>query len=141
MRDSFAIVYSSKSDDELLTLAANPDSLVEEANRALDAEMERRNLEKPSSLSEECSRVTQSEWRWASRGVLHIASAVAVFLTSTLMGITFVGAFSYANRYRRLTSQNFWVLAVLFTIIIALSLVGSGLLVAAAIKSSRHVEH
>ena len=52
MHDSFAKVYSSKSDDELLALAVDPGSLVEEANRALEAELERRNLEKPLPLSE-----------------------------------------------------------------------------------------
>jgi hypothetical protein len=140
MQDSFAIVYSSKSDGELLALADDPNSLVEEATRALDAELERRNLERPLTVSEECPRVTHSESHWNVWKVLQIASGVAVFLTSALIGAAFVGAFSYVSRYRRVTSENFWFLTVLFTIIVTLSFLGSGLLVVSAIKSSRRSE-
>src|SRR5882762_7722609 len=43
-RDSLAHVYLSKSDDELLSLAADPDSLVEQARPILAEELGRRGL-------------------------------------------------------------------------------------------------
>lgn len=43
-RDSLVQLYSSKTDDELLALAANLDSLVEEARPVLADELHRRNL-------------------------------------------------------------------------------------------------
>jgi len=44
LRDSLVQVYSSKSDVELLTLAADPDSLIEEARPILVEELGRRGL-------------------------------------------------------------------------------------------------
>jgi hypothetical protein len=44
LRDSLAKIYLSKSDDELLSLAADPDSLVEEARPILTEELGRRGL-------------------------------------------------------------------------------------------------
>lgn len=49
--DSLVEHYSSKTDDELLALAANPDSLVEEARPILADELRRRNLAAQSSLT------------------------------------------------------------------------------------------
>ena len=43
-RDSLLQLYSSKTDDELLALAANLDSLVEDARPILADELRRRNL-------------------------------------------------------------------------------------------------
>src|SRR5437899_1597883 len=47
LRDSLAQVYSSKNDDELLSLAADPDSLIEEAIPLLAEELGRRGLSVP----------------------------------------------------------------------------------------------
>jgi len=44
LRDSLVEVYLSKSDDELLSLAADPDSLIEEARPILAEELGRRGL-------------------------------------------------------------------------------------------------
>jgi hypothetical protein len=44
LRDSLAQIYLSKSDDELLSLAADPDSLVEEVRPILAEELGRRGL-------------------------------------------------------------------------------------------------
>jgi hypothetical protein len=44
LRDSLAQVYLSKSDDELLSLAVDPDSLIEEARPILAEELGRRGL-------------------------------------------------------------------------------------------------
>src|SRR5258706_12535174 len=44
LRDSLVQVYLSKSDDELLLLAADPDSLIEEARPVLAEELGRRGL-------------------------------------------------------------------------------------------------
>jgi len=44
LRDALVQVYSSKSDVELLTLAADPDSLIEEARPILAEELGRRGL-------------------------------------------------------------------------------------------------
>ena len=44
LRDSLAQIYLSKTDDELLSLAADPDSLVEEARPILAEELGRRGI-------------------------------------------------------------------------------------------------
>ena len=43
-KPSFSDEYSERSDDEILRLASDRDSLAEEAATALDAELRRRNL-------------------------------------------------------------------------------------------------
>jgi hypothetical protein len=42
--------YSSKTDDELLTLAADPYSLTEEARKILGEELRRRKLVRPAPI-------------------------------------------------------------------------------------------
>jgi hypothetical protein len=135
MPESFAQVYSSKPDDELLALAADPDCLVEEARRILEAELERRNLERRFPLSPGCSRPARVESRWSLWRILRLASGLASFVTSALVAVMLFGAFSYAHRYHRLTPPNFLKLAFLFFVITALSLVGAGLLIVGAVKS------
>jgi hypothetical protein len=135
MQESFAQVYSSKPDDELLALAADPDCLVEEARRILEAELGRRNLERPVPLGGERSGPTRVETRWGVWRILRIASGLASFVTSALVAVMLFGAFSYAHRYHRLTPPNFLELAILFSVITALSLVGAGLLIVGAVKS------
>jgi hypothetical protein len=49
LRDSLAQTYSSKSDEELLSLAADPQSLTEEARRILAEELGRRGLSAPTA--------------------------------------------------------------------------------------------
>jgi hypothetical protein len=48
LRDSLVQVYVSKSDDELLSLAADPDSLIEQARPILAEELGRRGLAAPA---------------------------------------------------------------------------------------------
>jgi hypothetical protein len=134
MQESFAQVYSCKPDDELLGLAADPDSLVEEARRMLEAELERRNLERPFPLGGERSRPIRVA-SWGLWRILRLASGLASFVTSALVAVMLFGAFSYVHRYHRLTPRNFLELAILFSVITALSLVGAGLLIVSAVKS------
>ncbi len=134
MQDSFAKVYSSKSDDELLALSSDPDSLVEEANRVLEAELERRNLERPSPLSEARLGPPRSESRLGVWRTLHVASGVAVFLMSAFCGLALFAAFSHAIRQHLLTTRNYWVFG-LSSLVTALSFLGTYLLVIDGMKS------
>jgi hypothetical protein len=134
MQESFAQVYSSKPDDELLALAADPDCLVEEARRILEAELERRNLERPVPLGGERSRPIRVA-SWGLWRILRLASGLASFVTSALVAVMLFGAFSYVHRHHRLTPRNFLELAILFSVITTLSLVGAGLLIVSAVKS------
>ncbi len=135
---SFAKAYSSKADDELLALAAEPDSLVEEARRVLEVELRRRNLERPLRVGVGPT-LARSGSNAKMRRPLHFASGVAVFLVSTLWSVALFGEFVHANRYGLLTLRNSSLLAGLFSIVTVLSFVGAYLLVISAIKSKPSV--
>ncbi len=111
--DSFTQAYASKSDYELLALAAERDSLVDEARRALDAEIQRRNLEAPAPLITE-PVVGRPESHASIRRPLHLASGIAVFLMSAFWSLAVIGSFVHAYRYRLLTVRNFSLLAGFF---------------------------
>lgn len=63
---NFSAEYSERSDDELLLLASDRDSLTGEAATALDAELRRRNLTR-SDLARYQRFVKHNEQREASR--------------------------------------------------------------------------
>jgi hypothetical protein len=82
--DTLAQVYASKSDQELLALAADPNSLVEEARVVLEGEMRRRNLVAGQQLEAEEEVVLEpssslAKSRFAT-SLLRLA-LVALFLT------------------------------------------------------------
>ena len=134
--DSFTLAYSSKSDYELLALAAERDSLVEEARRVLNIELRRRNLEGPLPVSAGPT-VAGPESHAGIKGPLQLASGVAVFLVSAFWSLAIFGAFVHANRYGLLTVRNSSLLAGLFSLITVLSFVGAFLLILGAIKSKQ----
>ena len=96
-------LYSSKTDDELLALAADPDSLVKEAQAALTDELRRRQLllqpepervefhAKAISLSSANSAVYSTRAKW-----------VGLWLLNTLIGTVGVainvGLFTYSSQ-------------------------------------------
>lgn len=133
-REYFAKPYSSKFDGEPLALASEPDSLVEEARLTLDAELQRRNLERPSLVSAGSTHAATVS-HWGSRRAMHLASGVAVFLVSALWAVAIFGAFVNASRHRWLTARNFLVLSGLFSVVTVLSFVGAYFLVSSAMKS------
>ena len=94
-----AHIYSSKTDDELLVLAADPGSLLETAQRALADELRRRNLVVsnrvdigdaiPDSLSSCTAYLVRAKW-------------VGLWLLNTLiatLGVAITaGFFTYSSR-------------------------------------------
>ena len=132
--DSLARLYSSKSDDELLALAAEPESLVEEARRSLEFELRQRNLEKPSPSSVG-STVARPEPPSGITRPLRFASGIAVFLVSVFFGAVSHGAFLYDHRLHLLTPGKFSFLLSLASIVTVLSFVGAYLLVVGAVRS------
>jgi hypothetical protein len=61
LRDSLVEVYLSKSDDELLSLAADPGSLIEEARPILAEELGRRGLIVAPELSNVLSEAKKQQ--------------------------------------------------------------------------------
>lgn len=134
--DSFTQAYSAKSDYELLALAAERDSLVDEARQVLEAELRRRDLDGPSPVSASPS-FTESQSFVGIKRPLHLASGVAVFLISAFWALVIVGAFVRVQRYQSLTVRNFSLLAGFFSLLTMLSFIGAYLLITGAIKSKQ----
>ena len=86
--DSLVQHYSSKTDDELLALAANPDSLVEEARPLLADELRRRNLDVqpiPTSFDSQKTRNLGSTVAKFSRTVGEFLLNLCIALFGTAM--------------------------------------------------------
>lgn len=79
-----AELYSSKTDDELLTLAADPYSLVEEARPILADELRRRNLAQP--ITRPFADHIPSFWRTAPGKILRGAGAFCLNLAAAILG-------------------------------------------------------
>jgi hypothetical protein len=81
---SFTQIYSSKTDDELLALAAARESLVEEAHSVLASEMQRRNLAiQESSIVIEAGTMSPTPLAQASPFLVR-AKWVGMWVLSTL---------------------------------------------------------
>jgi hypothetical protein len=100
---SLAQIYSSKTDDELLVLAADPDALVEEALATLRDELRRRKLplqpgqNSVESHAEAISHTSANSAAYAAR-----AKWVGLWLLNTLIGTVGVainvGFFTYSSQ-------------------------------------------
>jgi hypothetical protein len=95
--DGLAALYSSKTDDELLRLAADQESLHGEARDVLAEELRRRNLEnsRPNSEAEDSARGSRSAWlsrlKWLGLWLLNtVIATVGVAIN--------VGLFTYSTQ-------------------------------------------
>ncbi len=88
--DSFAQLYSSKTDDELIALAADLDSIVDEARPVLADELRRRNLAsfQPTSAAVEYQTAT-SQRIPVAKGFLTVGAFVS-HLVAALFGTAMV---------------------------------------------------
>ena len=132
-RQTLERVYSSKTDEELQVLAADADSLIEEARHALRDEFRRRNLPEPSPPGvSEAPLTTKASWK--IRRPLHLASGAAVLLTSTMCGLSLFVAF-HSPAFRRLGPQNLVLTLGILSVVTILSFTGACLLLITAIRS------
>jgi hypothetical protein len=88
--NSFSRLYSSKTDEELLALAADQDALTEDARSALAEELERRNLAIESSVSTDNETAAVAPSDSPSIFVLR-AKWVGLWLLNTLIATIGVG--------------------------------------------------
>jgi hypothetical protein len=100
--DSLKLLYSSKTDDELLALAADEASLLEEAKPILADELQRRNLaEHPTSESAEWRAIPVPQSAWRTR-YLPRAKWLGLWLWNTLIATagvaTTIGFFTYSSQ-------------------------------------------
>jgi hypothetical protein len=84
---SFAESYSSKTDDELIALAADPDALLEEARPILAEELRRRNI----TVTETTSLEQKPDDRGRTEhNLLRVAGRFLLNLTIAILGTTAV---------------------------------------------------
>jgi hypothetical protein len=109
----FAENYSKMSDDELLRVEADSASLVEEAKKALEGEMQKRQLrmsndppevEVPAEASEDTPANGGSSW-WARLLVFFIWSAAGLTFVLTVFGQRLSGI--AAEKFAESTTQMF----------------------------------
>jgi hypothetical protein len=84
--DSLALFYASKTDDELLALAADVDSLVDEARLVLTDELRRRNLTSPQPPPAAFEHLTPTALSTPLVGIIRTSGAFVAHLIAALIG-------------------------------------------------------
>jgi len=85
-RDSLALLYASKTDDELLALAADLDSLTEEARPVLGDELRSRNLTSPQPNPTTVEHQTSPSPNKPLGEIFRTAGAFVAHLVAALLG-------------------------------------------------------
>jgi hypothetical protein len=108
-----AQLYSSKTDDELLTLAADPYSLVDEARPILADELHRRNLAQP--ITRPFADHIPGFWRTTSGKILGGAGAFVLNLVAAILGTAVIASpiWSWLSHARSVSAieEREWLLS------------------------------